>query len=116
MLDSLLAHVMQPLIGALGGVTVALIGVRTQTKKSQEEIQKAIGTKLEEFQGTQNEIKNEISVFKIKMDTLSNDVKKHNCLVERMYSAENKISVMEEKQRVANARIGDLERESHEKK
>lgn len=44
-----------------------------------------------------------------KMDELTKRVDKHNGLVERTYRLEEKASVFDEKMRVANHRIADLE-------
>lgn len=40
---------------------------------------------------------------------LTHQVEKHNSVIERTYEAEKQIDVLEEKQRVANHRIDDLE-------
>ncbi len=45
-----------------------------------------------------------------RLEELEKKVNKHNSLVERMYSIEERTEVQEEKIRVANHRIEDLER------
>lgn len=45
-----------------------------------------------------------------KIDELTKHVEKHNGVVERTYHLEEKMSVIEEKMRVANHRIDDLEK------
>lgn len=44
-----------------------------------------------------------------RLSQLEKKVDKHNHLVERMYSVEDKINILGEKQKVANHRIDDLE-------
>lgn len=50
------------------------------------------------------------SVLEIKLDNLTRQVEKHNNLVERMYHIEEKAALYEEKMKVANHRIEDLEK------
>lgn len=45
-----------------------------------------------------------------RIDELEKKVEKHNNLVERMYIAEKKIEILDEKQKVCNHRLDDLER------
>lgn len=46
-----------------------------------------------------------------RLSQLEKKVDKHNHLVERMYNVEDKINILGEKQKVANHRIEDLEKE-----
>jgi gas vesicle protein len=50
---------------------------------------------------------NKLVVYRI--EQLEKKVDKHNSLIERMYEAETRIEVVEEKIKVANHRIDDLE-------
>ena len=45
-----------------------------------------------------------------RIEQLEKKVDKHNSMIERMYNVEEKIAVMDEKIKVANNRIGDLEK------
>ena len=56
-------------------------------------------------------IHGEINVIKADIRTLSNRVEAHNKVVERTYNLEQKTAVLEEKVKVANNRISDLEKE-----
>ena len=47
--------------------------------------------------------------IRTQMKYLEKKVDMHNNAVERLYKAEKKLDVIEEKQKVANHRIGDLE-------
>ena len=51
-----------------------------------------------------------IALIEYKLDDLSKKVEKHNQLVERTYELEKRADVAEEKLRVANHRIDDLEK------
>lgn len=46
-----------------------------------------------------------------RIDQLEKKVSKHNNLVERMYAVETRVDVAEERIKVANHRLKDLERE-----
>lgn len=50
------------------------------------------------------------ALIEYKIDELSKRVDKHNSLVERTYKLEESVSVIEEKIKVENHRIEDLER------
>lgn len=86
----------ETLIAALigGGVTLAvcLINNIFQQKKADERHSQTV------------------SMMEYKIDQLTKKVEKHNRLVERMYSIEETAAVYDEKMRVANHRIEDLER------
>ena len=51
-----------------------------------------------------------VALMEFKIDQLTEQVRKHNNLVERMYKVEEQTSIQEEKLKVANHRIDDLER------
>lgn len=51
-----------------------------------------------------------IMLISYRLDQLEQKVDKHNNLIERTYALERRADVMEEKQKVANNRISDLER------
>ena len=55
-------------------------------------------------------INGKINVLQADIRTLSNRVEAHNKVVERTYQLERRADVLEEKIKVANNRIGDLER------
>jgi len=50
---------------------------------------------------------NRVTSFKI--DSLEEQVKKHNNLIERMFLVEQKTAILDEQIKVANHRIADLE-------
>lgn len=53
-------------------------------------------------------IANKLTNYRI--EQLEKKVDKHNNLVERMYGVEERVALLDEKQKVANHRIDDLER------
>ena len=57
-------------------------------------------------------IHGEIDVIKNEVTSLRQEVQKHNGLIERTYKLEERVSVNEEKIRVANNRIADLEQKA----
>ena len=84
-----------------GGVT--LIGIIASHFSTVQKIDANSKVADEKIQG-------EINVLKADIRTLSNRVEAHNKVVERTYQLERRADVMEEKIKVANNRIGDLER------
>lgn len=50
------------------------------------------------------------AVINTKIDNLTDRVEKHNQVIERTYAAEKDITLLKEKQAVANHRIDDLEK------
>lgn len=61
---------------------------------------------------TIQEVKTEVALIKKDITTLEKSVSKHNGVVERMFAAEKAITLLDEKVKVANNRISDLEEES----
>lgn len=49
-----------------------------------------------------------------RIEQLEKKVEKHNNMIDRMYSAEKKIEVLEERQSVTNDSIDDMENDIHE--
>lgn len=68
----------------------------------------ALGTGIGSWYG----IRKSNDLIAYRMDQLEVKVDKHNCVVERMYRAEEAISLCGEKFKVVNHRIEDLEGKS----
>lgn len=66
------------------------------------------------IQQTKTEIQSELAVMSTEVKSLQQKVTKHNNFIERLYAVEKNVEVLEEKQKVANNRIADIER--HEEK
>lgn len=52
------------------------------------------------------------ALIQYKLDELQKHVEKHNQVIERTYELERRADLLEEKQKVANHRIDDLEKEN----
>ena len=84
--------IISALIGAAGAIIVCVIQNTSLAQKQQAQFDKAI------------------ALINYKIDELTAKVEKHNHLVERTYKLEEATKINEEKIRVANHRIEDLER------
>ena len=87
-----------------GGLTLlgTIITVIVSHKQTIATLEKNSAVADEKIQG-------EINVLKADIRTLSNRVEAHNKVVERTYDLERRADVLEEKAKVANHRIDDLE-------
>lgn len=83
------------LLGSLFTGGLALVGV-VYTSRKQHDV-------------TISEVKTEIALVKKDITTLEASVAKHNSVVERMFAAEKAINLLDERIKVANNRIADLE-------
>lgn len=68
-----------------------------------------IYTSRKQHDVTISEVKTEIALVKKDITTLEASVSKHNGVVERMFAAEKAIGLLDERIKVANNRIADLE-------
>ena len=55
------------------------------------------------------------AILAYRLEQLEEKVDKHNCVIERTYELEKRADVFEEKIKVANKRILDLEKENRER-
>lgn len=72
----------------------------------------AIVTGAFSFLGVYASNRKSAALVEYRLKQLEDKVAAHNNLIERMYAAEEKITVIEERQKVANHRIDDLEGKS----
>lgn len=135
MFDSdLMGKIVTGLITAVSAVVVCLINNYVTLKKDREsrdqkfisdlneirksnesaiaEIKADFMAHMEELLASQTDLLNQINIVKLNYENLCKAVEKHNNVVERTYKLENRLDVTEEKQRVANNRIDDLEDET----
>lgn len=56
------------------------------------------------------QMRSDIAIVKAEIAELRKQVEKHNSVVERTFAIEQKVAVQEEQIKVANKRIGDLEK------
>ena len=69
-----------------------------------------IYTSKKQHDSTVNEIKSDILLIKKDSKDLEDKQEKHNKVIERVYQLEIATELLEERQKVANNRIKDLER------
>lgn len=62
---------------------------------------------------TQKSVKEQTDLTLYRISELEKKQDKHNTLIERMYKVEDRLNLCEERQRVANHRIDDLEKIEH---
>ena len=78
-----------------------------------------MSAKIEEIianqETSQMSIKKDIEHFTFCLLELDKKVEKHNNVIERTYNLEKNTEVLQEKMRVANARIADLEHENEKR-
>lgn len=79
-------------ISAAAAILVCVLNNRAQAARAREDQAK------------------QMAIIELKIDTLSERVNKHNNLIERTYKLEEQTALQEEKIKVANHRIEDLER------
>jgi len=84
--------ILTALISAGGAILVCVLNNRAQANRAQQENAKRQ------------------AIIELKIDQLSDRVNKHNNLIERTYKLEELTALQEEKIKVANHRIDDLER------
>ena len=98
-------NVITPIITSL----ITLIGVLYTTRSAHDKTITEVKTQLDlttqELRMTNEGIKKDIQSLERKQD-------KHNSLIERMYCAEKTIELIEERQKVANHRLDDLEKQA----
>lgn len=80
------------LISALAAIVVCMVNNHFQAKRTEKAHQ------------------DNIVLISYRLEELEKKVDKHNNLIERTYELERKTDVLEEKQKVANNRIADLEK------
>jgi len=80
------------LISALAALVVCMVNNHFQAKRTEKAHQ------------------DNIVLISYRLEELEKKVDKHNTLIERTYALERRADVLEEKQKVANNRINDLEK------
>lgn len=101
--------------------------IKKDREKQVEEIKGVLNQHREEYlsgiRDVQDEVlkvnstvQQQIAIIELKIDTLSERVDKHNSVIERTFKLEQASAVHEEKIKVANNRIADLEHRADENK
>lgn len=109
---------MDTIIGSVITGVLALIGVIYTTKKTNQitltKIKNELTVARTETNGTIDLVKKDITVLQDNLMDLDNHVKEHNNLVVRLYEVEKSIELLDDRIKVANHRIKDLERKGEE--
>ncbi len=113
------------IISAAAAIIVCLINNHLQRKRDerksaaekerqQADLKADLTAHLEEVIANQNEstsqIHNEIEMIRYQLSELAKHVDKHNNVIERTYELEKRTELQEEKIKVANHRLNDLEK------
>lgn len=117
--------VIPAIISAAAAIIVCLINNHLQRKRDeskraaekeqqQADLKADLTAHLEEVIANQNEftsqIHNEIEMIRYQLSELAKHVDKHNNVIERTYELEKRTELQEEKIKVANHRLNDLEK------
>lgn len=101
---TIITSVAVALITGACSILSVVITSKTQHQKTIDEIKRQNDITFEQVKG-------EIKLVQKDITNLEDKVNKHNGVVERTYALERSVSVLEEKQKVANNRIDDLEKQ-----
>lgn len=116
-----MVQIVTAIISAAATLIVCLINNYFNRKRDEsararekEQQQADLTAHLEEIIANQDDsttqIRNEIGMVEYKLSELAKHVEKHNSVIERTYELEKRTELQEEKIRVANHRIEDLEK------
>ncbi len=116
-----MTQIITAVISALASMIVCLLNNGYQRKRDKsameaerEQQQEDLTAHLEEIIANQddstNQIRNELAMLTYKLSELAKHVEKHNSVIERTYELEKRTELQEEKIRVANHRLNDLEK------
>lgn len=112
------------LISAVASLLVAFgtwhISMKKERDKSTEDLKEVLEAHREEYLNKIRDVQDDISkvnatvqqqiaVIEVKMDTLSERVEKHNGIYDKTMQLQQDVALHEEKIKVANHRIDDLE-------
>ena len=98
-----MSNILPALVSAFITLVVCLINNAVTIKKSREDIKQH----NIEVQAIHDK---SLALLEEKLSTLAKNVERHNQVVERVYNLEKQTEIQEEKIRVANHRIEDLEK------
>ena len=92
----------EAIITGVVAIVVCMINNAVQRKTAEKQHQATVAAAEKQHNTT-------IALIEYKLDQLEKKVDLHNNAVERLYKVEQKVAVYDEKFRVANHRIDDLE-------
>lgn len=104
---------MESIIGSIITGILALAGVIYTSRKSHEttisEIKSSLNVTKVEMKGSVDLVKKDVSNLQSELLALDSHVKEHNNMVTRMYEVEKGVEILDDRLKVANHRIKDLE-------
>lgn len=124
-------NIITALISAFASLVVAFgtwhISMKMDRRKQTEEVINMLNNHRDEYLSKiydVNEnvthvnatVQNQVSIIELKIEELSSRVERHNQVVERTFKLEQECALHEEKIKVANHRIDDLEHKANENK
>lgn len=98
--------------------------IKKDREKQIEEIKGILNNHRDEYLGkirdvqdditqVNSTVQNQVAIIEVKISDLSKEVEKHNQVIERTFKLEQTTAVHEEKIKVANHRLDDLERRAN---
>ena len=106
-------EVITALISGFVTLTVAIGTWHFTAKKDRDENKKLVLTKVDELKDDISDVnarvQQQIAVIDVKIETLSQRVEKHNNVIERVYRLEEADKLLDERIKVGNHRLDDLE-------
>lgn len=91
------------------GTIISNLTVHSKTMYRIEQVEERYKD-LSDLRDDLEKIKTDVEVIKVSHSNLTQEVRKHNGVVERLFIVEKSLDILDERQRVANHRIDDLER------
>ena len=119
--------VLTTIISTIASLAVAFgtwhVTIKKDREKQVDEIKSMLDSHREEYLGkirdvqdditeVNSTVQNQISIIEVRISDLTKSVDKHNQVIERTFLLEQTTAVHEEKIKVANNRIADLERKT----
>jgi predicted nucleic acid-binding Zn-ribbon protein len=105
---------METIIGSVITGVLALAGVIYTTRKTHQitltEIKSELDLTRTETKGTIKLVNKDVTTLRDDLTSLDKHVKEHNNLVVRLYEVEKGVELLDDRLKVANHRIKDLER------
>lgn len=97
--------VLVPIISSLFTLLGVVLTTRSTHDKTISEVQKQLDLATQEFRMTKESIQKDINALEKKQD-------QHNNLIARMYGVEQSVNLLDERMKVCNHRLEDLEKQA----
>lgn len=119
--------VLTTIISTIASLAVAFgtwhVSIKKDREKQMDEIKSVLDAHRDEYLGkirdvqdditaVNSSVQNQIAIINVTISDLNKSVEKHNQVIERTFALEQTTAVHEEKIKVANHRLDDLERKT----